>query len=101
MYEKDGTASNGNAYSLTNPKFTISHTGITDPNDTNAPDLRVFFNLSGTASSDDYDLCRDAGSWTKYYNQPNEFHFNGESSFDLYINPYNHYCDPEENETIR
>jgi len=100
MYEMNGTASNGNDYSTNNPKFTISHTGITDPNDEYAPELKVYFNLSGTASSDDYDLCRNGGSWSKYYDQLNEFSFNGAQSFDLYINPYNHYCDPEEDETI-
>ncbi len=100
MYEMNGTASTGNDYSTNNPKFTISHTGITDPNDEYAPELKVYFNLSGTASSDDYDLCRNGGSWSKYYDQPNEFSFNGAQSFDLYINPYNHYCDPEEDETI-
>ena len=100
MYEMNGTASNGNDYSTNNPKFTISHTRITDPEDAYAPELKVYFTLSGTASSDDYDLCRNGGSWSKYYDQPNEFSFNGAQSFDLYINPYNHYCDPEEDETI-
>ncbi|MDO4627924.1 MAG: hypothetical protein Q4C70_01940 [Planctomycetia bacterium] len=99
MYEMNGTASMGNNYSLSNPKFTISHTGITDPNDSYAPELKVFFNLSGTAVSDDYDLCRDRISYSKYYNTYNEFSFNGENSFDLYVNPYNN-ANEEDDETV-